>query len=387
MNSDRAAAVIDAVKSSVDRAVNAVDPALFQRVAGSLTTGVTVLTTSDDAVDHGVTASSVTSLSMKPPMMLACVRSAALTAQAITRNGRFVINILGVGQEELAHRFTEDRTAPANSDQFRTLADALAHIECSVGETISGESHTVFLGVVRSASATSGQPLTFFRGGFGRFEFAHNDQVYERARAQIIARCFGVDQVVTIEDLSAALDVEHAAAFYALTRLAGEDLVRRDPEKGYVVVPFDARTSDETFDARLAIEIGVIDLVVGHAEAEDLAELRRRFTRMAELLVDDRFVDFYDYLEANYEFHEWLVRLARNSLLTSMFGRLSIKSVMTRSFGSTLDSSQSFVAVQERLTTACENGDAAGAKAAAREYCELAKQRVRDILASEGGRF
>jgi DNA-binding GntR family transcriptional regulator len=31
--------------------------------------------------------------------------------------------------------------------------------------------------------------------------------------------------------------------------------VRRDPDRGYVIVPFDTRTSDETFDARCAIEL------------------------------------------------------------------------------------------------------------------------------------
>jgi DNA-binding GntR family transcriptional regulator len=49
--------------------------------------------------------------------------------------------------------------------------------------------------------------------------------------------------------------VEKSAAFYALTRLTADGLVRRDPDRGYVIVPFDTRTSDETFDARCAIEL------------------------------------------------------------------------------------------------------------------------------------
>jgi DNA-binding GntR family transcriptional regulator len=169
--------------------------------------------------------------------------------------------------------------------------------------------------------------------------------------------------------------------------LAADGLVQRDPEKGYVIVPFDATVSDETFDARLAIELGVIDLAVGNTEQADLIELRRRLMVMADLLVDDRFVNFSHYLDANYDFHEWLVGLARNPLLTSTFGRLSIKSVMTRSFGSTPESSQRFIAVQEQLTTAFEDGDADAAKSAARRYCELAKHRVREILIREGGRL
>lgn len=384
----------DTVNPSIDQPVDVVDPAQFRQVVGHLATGVTVVTTSDGNVDSGMTASSVTSLSMDPPMMLACVNNAVPTAEAIKRNGRFAINILREGQEELAYQF-----ASPSPDKFRNVAvhrntgdipllsDALAQIECRVGETIVGGTHTVFLGVVNAAAAGTGQPLTYFRGGFGRFEFTHNDEVYEKARAQILARCFDADHVVTVEELADVLGVDRPAAFYALTRLAADGLVRRDPETGYVIIPFDTTVSDETFDARLAIELGVIELAVGNTTESDLAELRRRFEQMAALLVDDRFVNFSHYLDANYDFHEWLVSMAGNPLLTSTFGRLSIKSVMTRSFGSTPESSQRFIAVQDQLTTAFEAGDVAAAKSAARSYCELAKQRVREILALEGGRL
>jgi DNA-binding FadR family transcriptional regulator len=96
-------------------------------------------------------------------------------------------------------------------------------------------------------------------------------------------------------------------------------------------------------------------------------------------------VDFDGYLDANYAFHEYLVSLVRNPLLTSMFGQLSIKSVMTRSFGSTPESSQQFVEVQGRLVDAFARRDTAAAEQAAIDYCELAKQRVREILATTGG--
>jgi len=81
------------------------------------------------------------------------------------------------------------------------------------------------------------------------------------------------------------------------------------------------------------------------------------------------------------------VSLAGNAQLTSTFGRLSIKSVMTRSFGSTPESSQRFIDVQRALLEAFEARDAVAARAAAREYCELAKDRVREILALTGGRL
>jgi flavin reductase (DIM6/NTAB) family NADH-FMN oxidoreductase RutF/DNA-binding GntR family transcriptional regulator len=370
------------------------DPAHFRHVVGHIASGVTVLTTEVDGKRHGMTASSVTSLSLDPPMMLACINNAVPTAKAVSASGRYVVNVLGEDQGELAKQF-----AIASHDKFRgvalhtgalgppLLSDALAHIECEVAESVAGGTHTIFLGRVVSATVGKGQPLTYFRGGFGRFEFARDDEVYARARELVLSRVYPADHALPLENLAEKLDVDHAAAFYALTRLSSDDLVRRDPDRGYVIAPFDVRTSDETFDARLAIELGAIGLSMHRVTEDEVAELRRRFDAMAALLVGERFVDFDRYLDANYAFHEHVVSLARNPLLTSMFGRLSIKSVMTRSFGSTPKTSQRFVKVQGRLVDAFDQRDEHDARQAAVDYCELAKKRVREILASTDGQL
>ncbi len=371
-----------------------VDAAHFRHVVGHLASGVTVVTTAADGRRHGMTASSVTSLSVDPPMMLACINNAVPTADAVTESGHYVVNVLGEHQGELARQF-----ATSSRDKFRgvsvrtgllglpLLGDALAHIECEVVERVVGGSHTIFLGRVVSATAGDGQPLTYFRGGFGRFEFARDDEVYGRARELVLSRVYPADHALAVEELAHQLEVDASAAFYALTRLSSEGLVRRDPDRGYVVAAFDVRTSDDTFDARLAIELGVISLAIHRVTPEEVAELRRRFDAMAALLVGDRFVDFHGYLDANYSFHEHLVSLAHNPLLTSTFGRLSIKSVMTRSFGSTPVTSQKFVEVQGRLVEAFESGDKDGAERAAADYCDAAKERVREILSFTGGRL
>ncbi len=341
-----------------------------------------------------MTASSVTSLSMDPPMMLACINNSVPTADAVTASGRYVVNVLGEHQGELARQF-----ATASRDKFRDvsvrtgalglplLADALAHLECEVVERVVGGTHTIFLGRVVSATAGDGQPLTYFRGGFGRFEFARDDEVYGRARELVLGRVYPADHALALEELAHQLGVDEAAAFYALTRLSTDGLVRRDPDRGYVVAAFDVRTSDDTFDARLAIELGVIALAMHRVTDDEVAGLRSRFDAMAALLVGDRFVDFQGYLDANYSFHETLVALAHNPLLTATFGRLSIKSVMTRSFGSTPVTSQKFVEVQGRLVEAFEARDREAAEQAAADYCEAAKERVREILSFTGGRL
>jgi DNA-binding FadR family transcriptional regulator len=77
--------------------------------------------------------------------------------------------------------------------------------------------------------------------------------------------------------------------------------------------------------------------------------------------------------------------LSGNPLLIAAFGSLSVKNVMARSFGTTAQSSHAFLAVQRDLLVALENGDADGARTAAKAYCELAKARARQLLALTGG--
>jgi DNA-binding FadR family transcriptional regulator len=60
---------------------------------------------------------------------------------------------------------------------------------------------------------------------------------------------------------------------------------------------------------------------------------------------------------------------------------------MTRSFGVTPVTSQSFVEAQRGITEGVERGDADAARAAVYRYTDLAKQRVRQILEQTGGRL
>jgi DNA-binding GntR family transcriptional regulator len=324
--------------------------------------------------------------------MLACVNNAVPTAAAIERSGRYTVNVLGQSHGDLAYQFAspgQDKFAGVPIDRgagdVPRLAEAIASLECEVTEQVVGGTHSVFLGHVTSANAREGAPLTYFRGGFGRFEFERNDHAYERARDMVLSRVFAAGQVITVDELADNLDGDRARAFYALTRLAGDGLVRRDPERGYVIAPFDVRTSDDTFEARLAIELGVIDRVAGQADPSLLAVARHHLDTMSRYLVGDHFEDFHAYLDANYAFHESIVALSDNPLLIAAFGSLSIKNVMTRSFGVTAQSSAAFLAVQRDLLEALENGDADAARAAARAYCDLAKARARQLLALTGG--
>src|SRR5215208_3163388 len=85
----------------------AVSPEQFRAALGAYATGVTVVTAIGPAGPSGATANAVTSLSLDPPMMLACLDRGSRTLTSVREQGRFGVNALAAGQEDLARRFAE----------------------------------------------------------------------------------------------------------------------------------------------------------------------------------------------------------------------------------------------------------------------------------------
>ena len=68
-----------------------------------LPTGVTMVTATAPQGPAGATANAVTSLSLDPPLMLACLDRGSRTLGVVREAGRFGVSVLAAGQEELAH--------------------------------------------------------------------------------------------------------------------------------------------------------------------------------------------------------------------------------------------------------------------------------------------
>src|SRR5712691_8639623 len=88
----------------------AVDEAAFREAVAHFATGVTVITTLHEGRPAGMTASAVASLSLDPVLLLVCINNRLPTHKAIEDSRRFVVNVLGEGQESLALHFA--RPAP-----------------------------------------------------------------------------------------------------------------------------------------------------------------------------------------------------------------------------------------------------------------------------------
>jgi flavin reductase (DIM6/NTAB) family NADH-FMN oxidoreductase RutF len=151
-----------------------IDSAEFRQLLGHFATGVTVLTVvAPDGRPLGMTANSVCSVSLEPPLISVCVDRDAEMHGAILAVSRFVVNVLSGHQETLARRFAdkhEDRFDGVgyhlSPDGLILLDGVLAHIECQREANYPGGDHTIVVGRVTGGAAFDGHPLLFYRGGY-----------------------------------------------------------------------------------------------------------------------------------------------------------------------------------------------------------------------------
>jgi 3-hydroxy-9,10-secoandrosta-1,3,5(10)-triene-9,17-dione monooxygenase reductase component len=147
----------------------------FRQAVGAFTTGVTVVTTSDEAgVRYGLTANSFASVSLEPPLVLFCVAHQAPSLDGFLRSKHFAINVLACDQEDVARRF-----ARAADDKFAGLAwrtgifgaplldRCITHIECQLEHVVPSGDHDIVIGRVRRVRVYEGEPLVFHRSRFG----------------------------------------------------------------------------------------------------------------------------------------------------------------------------------------------------------------------------
>lgn len=158
----------------------ALDPDAFRAVMGRFATGVTIVTAHDaDGQDHGMTVSAFCSVSLDPPLVLACVDRAASMHDLLQPGHPFAINVLSVGQEALSRRFASgDPPQRFEGLGYRRgqsgapiLHDVLAWLEGRVTARHEQGDHTIVVGEVELAGAAPEErPLLYYRGGYAELE-------------------------------------------------------------------------------------------------------------------------------------------------------------------------------------------------------------------------
>jgi flavin reductase (DIM6/NTAB) family NADH-FMN oxidoreductase RutF len=154
-----------------------IDPYQFRQLLGRFATGVTVLTVATpDGHPMGMTANTLSSVSLHPPLISVCVDHEAELHDVIVSAPEFVVNVLSSPQEALARRFSdkhEDRFEGVgyqlSAEGLILLDGALAHIICERFAECPGGDHTIVLGRVVGGATSEGRPLLYYRGGYAAF--------------------------------------------------------------------------------------------------------------------------------------------------------------------------------------------------------------------------
>lgn len=149
----------------------------FRGALANLAGGVVVVTTSTENGRSGMTATAVCSVSIDPPLVMACMNQKSTTYRAVRDSGIFALNVLPARSQDLAGRFASNRT-----DKFDglvtavcetgapILAEAMAFCDCVVERTVDAGDHTIFIGRVLGVGYVDDEgrrPLLYFRGGYG----------------------------------------------------------------------------------------------------------------------------------------------------------------------------------------------------------------------------
>jgi 3-hydroxy-9,10-secoandrosta-1,3,5(10)-triene-9,17-dione monooxygenase reductase component len=154
----------------------AVEEATLRSVLGHFATGVCVVTGVAGGVPAGLSLQSFFSVSLDPPLIAISPSRSSGSWPMIERSGAFCVNVLAGDQEALCRTFARSGVdkfdgvgwdpAPTGSPR---LHDVLAWVDCRVEAVHAAGDHWLVLGAVVDLGSRTGEPLLFYRGGFGAF--------------------------------------------------------------------------------------------------------------------------------------------------------------------------------------------------------------------------
>jgi flavin reductase (DIM6/NTAB) family NADH-FMN oxidoreductase RutF len=148
----------------------------YRRVFGHFATGVAVVTcaTPGETRSGGMTANAVCSVSLDPLLALVCFEHSARTLPLVRDAGRFAVNVLRAGSEEIARVFASKvpegeklRDVPHRLEGGMPVLDAaLAWIVCDLRQLVPAGDHEIAIGEAIAMDVTEGEPLLWYQGAY-----------------------------------------------------------------------------------------------------------------------------------------------------------------------------------------------------------------------------
>jgi flavin reductase (DIM6/NTAB) family NADH-FMN oxidoreductase RutF len=158
-----------------------VSPADFRRAAGRFASGIVVVSTRADGVDHAMTVTAFTAVSLEPLLVLFCAEKVARFHDAVLASGTWAVSVLNEDAEKTARWLaTRGRPLEGQLDAFRhhrglltaapILDNALAAMECRTTAVHDGGDHSIVVGEVLAVTEPSpeGGPLLYYSRNYRR---------------------------------------------------------------------------------------------------------------------------------------------------------------------------------------------------------------------------
>lgn len=143
---------------------------------GRFASGVTIVTAASDDGPVGITASSFSSLSLDPPLVLWSPNAGSRRFPYFERAEHFAIHVLGAEQIDLCKGFAdspfafEGASVTDSAQGVPLIEGCLARFECRQNAIYPGGDHKIVVGEVINAQMRDGDSLAFFAGQFRALE-------------------------------------------------------------------------------------------------------------------------------------------------------------------------------------------------------------------------
>jgi len=142
----------------------------FKESLSKLAAGVSIISTKFEGRLFGFTASSLTSVSLSPPLVSFCLNKDATCLGAFTSSNVFSVSILAENQEDISRHFAKHMDDKFSNAQYHLgaatgcplMEKAICWLECGKVQEFTAGDHIIFIGEVKTTKINHNQnPLIY----------------------------------------------------------------------------------------------------------------------------------------------------------------------------------------------------------------------------------
>lgn len=156
-----------------------VDDRAFRDALGRFASGVTIVTTKLDGIDHAMTVSAFASVSLDPRLVLVCSQKTNRFHHAVEQSQFWSVSILSETGEHAATKLArkgreltgqlDDIAHHRGANDAPLIDDSLAWLECRTTASYDSGDHAILVGEVTAAKVRddTDAPLLYYRSHYG----------------------------------------------------------------------------------------------------------------------------------------------------------------------------------------------------------------------------